>query len=151
MWSATAAYAQAAQLEVSASKSGVFADTLAGRVALEALDPAAPVLLTFKDLGVQQHAGARGATAMAARVQAARARFERLEGLPLPHAKRALVVAAAGVSAARYGAIAGAPSNRVLAQLRTWAGRAIWRGGRFGAVDDCCWGQSTAGPTRRRS
>ena len=69
-----------------------------------ALDPAAPLLRKFKDLGVQKHAGAVGATAMAASVLATGARFERLAGLPLPHSKRARALAAAGVSAASYGA-----------------------------------------------
>ena len=44
-------------------------------------------------------------------------------------------MAAAGVAAAAYGALADAPAGRDLARLRTWAGRAVWRGGRYGAVE----------------
>ena len=128
IWTVTEVYAAQAQLTISAAKWGVFASTATTRAELSEREPAAPVLTTFKDLGVQQHAGAFGATAMAARVQATQARFGRLAGLPLPQAKRAQAVAAAGVPAAIYGAVVGAPSNAVLGKLRTWAGRAAWRG-----------------------
>ena len=53
MWSATELYVSAAQLTISRAKSGVFASTGLGRAALREADPAAPVLLTFKDLGIQ--------------------------------------------------------------------------------------------------
>ena len=131
MWSATAIFVRAAQLSVSVAKSGVFASSAAGRAALPAADPAAPVLLSFKDLGISQHVGAPGLVALAARIRSKVARLERLAGLPLPYAQRSRAVAAAGVSAASYGALAGTPAGRDLARLRTWAGR----GGRYGAVE----------------
>ena len=106
MCSATAIFATRAQLAVSTTKSGVFASTAATRAALVAVDPAAPLLRSFRDPGIQQHAGVLGATAMATRDQTARARLERLAGLPLPHTKRAQAVASAGVSAATYGTAA---------------------------------------------
>ena len=135
MWSATALYVRAAQLTVNDRKSGVFASSPSGRATLAADDPAAPVLLRFKDLGIDQKVGAPGLAASAARVAGTMARFERLAGLPLPYAQRSRAVAAAGVAAATYGALAGAPPGRDLAKLRTWAGKAVWRGGRFGAVE----------------
>ena len=135
MWSATALYARAAQLTVHEAKSGVFASSAQGRAALAADDPAVQVLRSFKDLGICQSVGAPGLSAPAARVLSTVARFERLAGLPLPYAQRTRAVAAAGVAAAAYGALAGAPAGRDLAKLRTWAGRAVWRGGNFGAVE----------------
>ena len=75
IWSATAVYAHRAQLTISAAKSGVFANSVEGRRRLREADPAAPLLLAFRDLGVQQHAGSYGEAAMAARVEATRARF----------------------------------------------------------------------------
>ena len=80
-------------------------------------------------------AGGSGQAALQKRVLAAAARFDRLGGLPLPYAVRLRAVAACGVQAAVYGAVAGRPKAGVLAQLRTRAGRAVWRGGGFGAVE----------------
>ena len=129
MWSATALFVRAAQLTISTAKSGVFTSSTEGREALAAADPAAPVLLSFKDLGIVQAVGASKVSAPATRTLGTLARFQRLSGLPLPYAQRARAVAAAGVSAAAYGALAGTPPGRDLARLRTWAGRAVWRGG----------------------
>ena len=58
-----------------------------------------------------------------------------MAGLPLPHAKRLRAVASSGVQAATYGAVAGTPARGLLAKLRTSAGRAVWKGGAFGAVE----------------
>ena len=135
VWSATALFAAAAQLRISVAKSGAFASTASARADLQVADPSAPVLRSFKDLGIPQHAGHVGTTAAVARVQGTFARLDRLAGLPLPYAHRVQAVAAAGVVAAAYGAVVGTPSNRTLARLRTWAGRAVWRGRRFGAVE----------------
>ena len=109
IWSATAIFVRAAQLSVSVAKSGVFASSAAGRAALPAAETAAPVLPSFKDLGISQHVGAPGLVALAARIRSKVARLERLAGLPLPYAQRSRAVAAAGVSAASYGALAGTP------------------------------------------
>ena len=62
-------------------------------------------------------------------------RFGRLASLPLPYVQRLRATAAAGVSAATWGAVAGVPGVRLISKLRTAAGRAVWRGGRFGAVE----------------
>ena len=104
MWSATELFVSAAQLTISRDKSGVFASTGPGRAALREADLAAPVLLSCKDLGVQQHAGAHGARASAARVQATFGRFERLSGLPLPYAKRSQAVASPRLRTAPWSA-----------------------------------------------
>ena len=135
MWSATELFVRAAQLTINVAKSGTFSSSAQGRAVLAADDPSAPVLTCFKDLGITQHAGGPALVAPAARVLSTLARFERLAGLPLPYPQRSRAVAAAGVAAAAYGALAGVPSGRDLAKLRTWAGRAVWRGGRFGAVE----------------
>ena len=135
LWSASALFAAAAQLTISQAKSGAFASCPLVRAEIAADDPSMAILTTFKDLGILQHAGKASAAATAARAQSTFGRFERLAGLPLPLPRRVQAVAAAGVAAAAYGAIAGTPPARTLARLRTWAGRAVWRGGRFGAVE----------------
>ena len=109
MWSATALFVRAAQLAISEAKSGVFSSSAEGRAALAAADPAAPVLLSFKDLGIVQAVGGPRVSAPATRVVSTMARIQRLAGLPLPYAQRSRAVAAAGVSAAAYGALAGTP------------------------------------------
>ena len=86
------------------------------------------MLRAFKDVGVPQLAGAIGQEVLERRTRATGGRFDRLGGLPLPHAKRLLVVAAAGVQAATCGAVAGSPSAAVLARLRARVGRVVWVG-----------------------
>ena len=84
---------------------------------------------------MQQLAGEVGRRQLESRTQATAGRFDRLGGLPLPRARRLLVVAASGVQAATYGEVAGTPTREQVAKLRTAAGRAVWRGGRYGAVE----------------
>jgi len=48
---------------------------------------------------------------------------------------RLRVVAASAVASASFGCVAYPPSRKELLRLRTAAGRAAWRGGRFGAVE----------------
>jgi hypothetical protein len=48
---------------------------------------------------------------------------------------RLRVVAASAVASASYGCVAYPPDRKELLRLRTAAGRAAWRGGRFGAVE----------------
>ena len=108
-WSATALFATSAQLTISQAKSGAFANSLLVRAGIEEDGPSVPILTSFKDLGILQHACKVSAAATAARAQRTFGRFERLAGLPLPLHRRVQAVAAAGVAAAAYGAIAGTP------------------------------------------
>ena len=135
IWVATAGLVAAARLQLSEPKSGAFAGTGSGRRWLRRRCPEAQLLRPFKDLGVEQHAGMHGCAVLAGRATGTRGRFERIAGLPLPIPRRVQATAASGVSAATHGAITATPPGRQLAVLRTWAGRAIWRGGRHGAVE----------------
>ena len=102
-------FATAAQLTISQAKSGAFANSPLVRAGIEEDGPSVPILTSFKDLGILQHAGKVSAAATAARAQRTFGRLERLAGLPLPLHRRVQAVAAAGVAAAAYGAIAGTP------------------------------------------
>jgi len=135
IWTATVGFVAAAQLQLSEAKPGVFASAGPGRRWLCRRCPEAQLLRAFKDLGVEQHAGMHGCAVLAGRVAGTRGRFERIAGLPLPIPRRVQATAASGVNAATHGAITATPPGRQLAVLRTWAGRAIWRGGRYGAVE----------------
>ena len=53
----------------------------------------------------------------------------------MPYRVRVRAAAAAGTAAAAWGAVVGPPSRALIAKLRTAAGRAVWRGGRYGAVE----------------
>ena len=72
----------------------------------------ARLLRAFKDLGVQQLAGDIEEAVLERRIQATAGRLGRLGGLPLPHAKRLLVVAAPGAQAATYAMRARRPARR---------------------------------------
>ena len=133
IWQATVSFAAAAQLTLHPDKSGVFSGCGLARQQLQVLLPHVKPLVSFKDLGFEQLAGQAGQGTLLKRIQATADRFDRLGGLPLPHLMR--LRAASGVQAAVYGAVAGRPKAAVLAQLRTKAGRAVWRGGGFGAIE----------------
>ena len=79
------------------------------RAGIEEDGPSVPIPTSFKDLGILQHAGKVSTAATTARAQRTFGRLERLAGLPLPLHRRVQAVAAAGVAAAAYGAIAGPP------------------------------------------
>ena len=135
-WETTREFAEGLQLEVHPDKTVQFGASGDLRQALGEEEPGVSVRSGFRDLGVLQALGPRGsAAAGAGRVLAAWGRFRRLAALPLPYPARVRAAAAAGVAAATWGAAVGPPPVRLLSQLRTAAGRAVWRGGRFGAVE----------------
>jgi hypothetical protein len=129
-------FARACQLDVHPTKTVLFGSSPAVRARLRGLAPEAVVVDEFRDLGVGQAIGARAVPRVAvARAVATQERFRCLMALPLSYPARLRAVASAGVSAACWGAMAGRPALAVLRPLRTWAGRAVWRGGRFGSVE----------------
>jgi len=136
VWQATEEFATAFQLDLNRQKSALFGHPPAARKAMRAAVPGVPVVASFRDLGVTQAFVRQGASAGGtARLLAAEGRFRRLGGLPLPFLQRVRATASAGVSAACWGAVVYAPPASHIARLRTWAGRAIWRSGRYGAVE----------------
>ena len=84
IWEATLAFASAAQLSLHQEKSGLFSGSGHARRELQDSLPQVQVLTSFKDLGVQQLAGASGQAALLKRIQATAARFDRLGGPPPP-------------------------------------------------------------------
>ena len=130
------AFAAAFQLEPHPTKTVQFGAPRKVRTALQAAAPGVAVERSFRDLGVRQVLGAAGAAGAAKhRTDGAWGRFERLASLPMPYPQRVRATACAGVAAATWGAVVGPPATHLLAKLRTAAGRAVWRGGRFGAVE----------------
>jgi len=137
-WESTMGFAAAFQLEIHPDKTVQFGASAPVReaLALEDEEPGLEVKSSFRDLGVQQVFGMAGAAAAGTgRVLREWDRFRRLAALPLPYHVRVHAAAAAGVAAATWGAFVRPPPVRVLGKLRTAAGRAVWRGGRFGAVE----------------
>ena len=135
-WESTMGFASALQLDIHPDKTVQFGASVLVREALVDEDPGLEVKRSFRDLGVQQVLGLAGAAAAGdGRVAGSWDRFRRLAALPLPYQVRVHAAAAAGVAAATWGACVGPPTARVLGRLRTAAGRAVWRGGRFGAVE----------------
>ena len=93
--------------------------------------PGAQLLRFFKDLGVQPLAGALGQKVLEKLATVIAGRSGRLCALPLPHSRRLQAVAASDVTEQQQGP----PVATALARVRARAGRAVWRGGGFGAVE----------------
>ena len=112
-------------------KSGLFSGCGHARQELRALRPRVQVLTSFKDLGVEQLAGASGQAALQKRIRATADRFVRLGGLPLPYAVRVRAAAASGVQAAVSGLLRDDLRLRSVAhsgwqsRLERWG---LWRG-----------------------
>ena len=130
-------FAAAVQFDVHPGKTFLFGSSLAVRTACEALGGGVAAVAVFRDLGVVQVVGRTPppVAVAAARAAGAEGRFARLEALPLAYPARVRAVAAAGVAAAAWGALAGRPPAAALRRMRALAGRAVWRGGRFGAAE----------------
>ena len=77
IWSATTAFATAAQLALNQAKSGVFSGCDRTRAQLLASAHGAQLLRTFKDLGVQQLVGGGAQQLLEQRIRATAGRFER--------------------------------------------------------------------------
>ena len=123
-------------MDLHPEKTVLFGSTAAARRALAIGAPDARVVTEFRDLGLGQAVAGNSRPKNALqRAAACTERFRRLATLPLPFPLRVQATAAAGVAAAVWGALGDRPPAVALRKLRTAAGRASWRGGRFGAVE----------------
>jgi hypothetical protein len=135
-WGITDSFAAAWGLVVHADKSGLFA-TPGARAHLGGCAPGVRVLDRVNDLGLVHvfQGAAASSPAWQTRLADAAARCRRIGSLALPYAQRMRIVATSAVPAAVYGAVAILPPDADLRVLRTAAGRAVWRGGRFAAIE----------------
>lgn len=141
----TSEFAAAAGWQLHATKCVQFANSEAARSWLRERWPSIPTGTEVKDLGVIATTGrARRSPIAPARAQLAVGRFRRIGRLPVNFTWRCRLGAAAGTSAAVYGAACGSPAPREVVALRSAAKAAVCRGGQrwaaevvFGLLSPC--------------